>query len=137
MAKNTVRASLTVRSAPYAVAQVSWSCRWPGAVNDVASNVTQSVDANANAVSNPVLGTTSMTYDTLNRPVGRSYSDGTPAVSWTYDAQGRRASMTDGSGVTTYGYDAGNRVISIAKGAVLLRMLMMLRGMSLPGLLLG
>ena len=34
---------------------------------DVASNVTQSVDANANAVSNPVLGLTSITCDGSTR----------------------------------------------------------------------
>jgi RHS repeat-associated protein len=84
---------------------------------DIAGNQTSIVDANANAAGDPALGTTTMTYDTLNRLTTRTYSDGTPAVSWTFDAQGRVATMTDGTGVSTYSYDAANRVASISRGA--------------------
>jgi RHS repeat-associated protein len=83
---------------------------------DVAGNQTQVVDANANAAGNAGLGTTTMTFDQLNRVTGKSYSDGTPAVSWTFDAQGRVASMTDSAGVTTYGYDGADRVNQIVRG---------------------
>ncbi len=73
-------------------------------------------DANANAAANPVLGTTTLTYDKLQRLTGKTYSDGTPAVTFTYDAQGRRATMVDGIGTTTYGYDTANRVTTVTRG---------------------
>jgi RHS repeat-associated protein len=77
---------------------------------DVDGRKTQIIDAVANAANDPTLGTTTMTYDRLGRVTGRTYSDGTPSVSYTYDVQGRRASMTDGTGVTTYTYDTLNRL---------------------------
>ena len=84
---------------------------------DIAGNTTQVVDAKANAGANPTLGSTTFTYDSLNRPLSRFYSDGTPAVSWVYDSQGRTASVTDGTGTWTYAYDAADRVASITQGA--------------------
>jgi YD repeat-containing protein len=82
---------------------------------DVANNMTQIVDANANAAADTSLGTTSMSFDTLNRPTQKSYSDGTPTVTYTYDAQGRVSSMTDRVGLTTYGFDAADRVNQITR----------------------
>ncbi len=82
---------------------------------DVAGNQTQIVDANANAAANPALGTTTLTYDSLNRVIQKSFSDSTPAVSWTYDGEGRVASMADGVGVSSYGYDVADRVNSIVR----------------------
>jgi RHS repeat-associated protein len=84
---------------------------------DVASNQTTIVDANANAAGNASLGTTTMTFDRLNRLTQRSYSDGTSSVSYVYDVQGRMESMTDGVGTTTYGFDAADRVSSMTRGA--------------------
>jgi RHS repeat-associated protein len=78
--------------------------------------MTAIVDANANATGNAAVGTTTMTYDTLNRPMSKTYSDGTPTVSYVYDAQGRVSSMTDGTGTWTYGFDAADRVNQISKG---------------------
>jgi RHS repeat-associated protein len=75
------------------------------------------VDAVANAAGNPVLGTTTLGYDRLGRVTSKSFSDGTPTVSWTYDLQGRVATMTDGTGTTTYAYDTANRVVSVVNGA--------------------
>ena len=51
--------------------------------------------------------TTSYQYDALNRLTAKVPDPalGEPAVSFTYTATGRRATMTDASGVTTYGYD--------------------------------
>ncbi len=42
----------------------------------------------------------------IHQVVTRSYSDGTPAVSFSYNAQGLRTSVTDGLGSVTYGYDS-------------------------------
>ncbi len=83
---------------------------------DVAGNETLVVDANANATGNAGLGTTMMTFDRLNRLTNKSYSDGTPAVSWTFDAQGRVESMVDGAGATTYEFDPADRVNLITSG---------------------
>ncbi len=83
---------------------------------DISSNPTTVVDANANAANNPALGSTTMTYDRLNRLTQKAYSDGTPSVSWTFDSEGRVATMVDGAGTTTYGYDAADRVNLITRG---------------------
>jgi RHS repeat-associated protein len=83
---------------------------------DVAGNQTSVVDANANTAGNAGLGTTTMTFDQLNRLTNKSYSDGTPPVSWTFDGQGRVETMVDGAGTTTYAYDAADRVNLITRG---------------------
>ncbi len=46
-----------------------------------------------------------------------SYSDSTPAVSYTYDANGNRKTMTDARGTTTYAYNAINQVTSASLGS--------------------
>jgi RHS repeat-associated protein len=67
--------------------------------------------------------TTTYTYDALNRLTGKSYSDGTPAVTYLYDltayngltitnGKGRRTGMSDGSGQTAWSYDAMGRVLT-------------------------
>jgi RHS repeat-associated protein len=44
-------------------------------------------------------------------------SRATPAVSYTYDASGRLATVTTAAGTATYTYDAEGNVVSIGKGA--------------------
>lgn len=77
---------------------------------DANGNLTQKVDARG--------VTTTYVYDALNRPTSRTYSDGTPAVTYTYDAtgisnsKGRLTSVS--SNVSTYsysGYDAAGRLL--------------------------
>jgi RHS repeat-associated protein len=76
---------------------------------DLADNLAQSIDAAGR--------TTTMTYDAANELVGVSYSDGaTHGVAYSYDADGRRTSMTDGTGTTTYAYDADSRYASVTGG---------------------
>jgi RHS repeat-associated protein len=84
---------------------------------DVAGNQTSIVDANANTAGNPALGSTTLVYDRLNRLTQRSYSDGTPTVTYSYDVQGRLETMVDGTGTTTYGFDTADRMVSAVKGA--------------------
>ena len=59
---------------------------------------------------------TAFTYDALNRLTGKSYSDGTPAVSYSYDqgpnGVGRRTGMTDAAGTVSWSYDARGRVLT-------------------------
>jgi len=56
------------------------------------------------------------TYDALNRLTGKSYSDGSPPVTYTYDqgenGLGRRTGMTDASGETTWTYDLLGQVLT-------------------------
>ena len=77
---------------------------------DAAGNVT--------STTNPSGTVTSYTYDAANELVGISYGDGSTApVAYTYDADGRRVSMTDGTGKTTYTYDAQSRLVATTDGA--------------------
>ncbi len=66
--------------------------------------------------------TTTYAYDAMNRLTGKSYSDGTPSVVYTYDqggapafALGRLTQMVDGSGSETYTFDASGRALQVAK----------------------
>jgi RHS repeat-associated protein len=76
-------------------------------------NLTQKTDAR------PV--TTNYVYDALNRPTSRTYSDGTPAVTYTYDStsvangKGRLASVN--SSVSTYSYSAYDALGRVSGGA--------------------
>lgn len=77
---------------------------------DLAGNLTGKTDTAGR--------TTSMTYDAAGRLTNISYSDGvTPGVNYTYDALGRRTSMTDGSGASTWQYDSLGRVTETRHGA--------------------
>jgi RHS repeat-associated protein len=66
--------------------------------------------------------TTTYTYDGLNRMTGKSYSDGTGSVTYTYDQGGtgayaltRLTKMTDPSGSESYTYDKMGRVTALQK----------------------
>jgi RHS repeat-associated protein len=66
----------------------------------------------------PSGGTASYAYDPLGHLTGIDYSGtATPDVTFTYDANGNRTSMTDGgSGSVSYGYDDLNRLTSVTRG---------------------
>jgi YD repeat-containing protein len=67
---------------------------------------------------NAIGGTTSYSYDADSRITGISYSDGlTPNVTYTFDADGQRASLVDGTGTTTYSYDSDGHLLSTTDGA--------------------
>jgi RHS repeat-associated protein len=77
---------------------------------DLASNLTALVD--------PQQRTTTLSYDNANRLTGVSYSDGsTPNVTFGYDADNQRVSMTDGTGSSSYSYDSLGRLIQSTNGA--------------------
>ena len=50
--------------------------------------------------------TTSYNYDAWGILTSTTYSDGTPSVTFAYDALGRRTSVTDAKGTTAFTYDA-------------------------------
>lgn len=74
---------------------------------------TYGYDANGNRVSQADgTGTTTFTYDVLNRLTTGAYPGTYGSWSWIYDAVGNRTSQTAPGGTTTYTYDANNRLIS-------------------------
>lgn len=76
------------------------------------------VDGNRLTVTDPDGRVTTNSYDAANELTGVSYSDGkTPAVSYTYDADGQRAAMADGTGTTTYTTDALHRLNKTVQGS--------------------
>jgi RHS repeat-associated protein len=58
--------------------------------------------------------TTTTAYDASNRPLKITYSDGTPTVSYAYDANGDVTSVTDATGTRTLSYDADGQLTSAA-----------------------
>src|SRR6266496_3365435 len=56
-------------------------------------------------------------YDADSRVTSASYSDGTTAVTYTYDGSGNVIQRTDASGITTYTYDLANRLLTVANTA--------------------
>jgi RHS repeat-associated protein len=67
---------------------------------------------------NPSGQTTTYSYDADRRITAIAYSDGTtPAVHETYDADGRRTSLTDGTGTSSFAYDNLGRLTSETNGA--------------------
>jgi RHS repeat-associated protein len=61
--------------------------------------------------------TTSYTYTPRNQLATVSYSDSTPSVAYTYDANGNRTSMVDGTGTSSYSYDPFDQLTSYENGA--------------------
>ena len=79
---------------------------------------TYDLAGNRTGLKNPSGQTTTSKYDAKNELTSLTYSDGvTHAVTYTYDADGRRTSMVDGTGTTTYTYDALGRLTASVNGA--------------------
>ncbi|NLW73160.1 MAG: hypothetical protein GXY37_09800, partial [Chloroflexi bacterium] len=73
---------------------------------DAQGNLTSQQDAKGN--------TTTLAYDALNRLTLKTFSDGSPAVTFSYDANGDigyRTGMADASGSTAWDYDIRGRLI--------------------------
>jgi len=91
--------------------------------NPEAGTVTYTHDADSNVITKADARTITITssYDTLNRMTGRTYSNGDPSVSYTYDQTtclagetacynvGRRTSVTDAAGSENFSYDKMGR----------------------------
>jgi RHS repeat-associated protein len=73
---------------------------------------------NRTTLTDPSGRVTTFGYDAANELTSISYSDGTtPKVSYTYTADGQRATMADGTGTTSYTYDSLNRLTKVTDGA--------------------
>jgi YD repeat-containing protein len=86
---------------------------------DAAGNLVSKADPGGSC---PASGTgtacTRFAYDAAGQRTGITYSDGTtPNVTFTYRANGQRATMVDGTGTTTYVYDSLGRLTSSTDGA--------------------
>ncbi len=95
--------------------------RLTSAANPESGTTTYAYDNNGNLTSKTDARSisTTYTYDALNRAVTRSYSDGTPTVTYTYDAasvtnsKGRLTSVSSSISATNYtAYDALGRMTS-------------------------
>jgi YD repeat-containing protein len=95
--------------------------RLASATNPESGTFSYAYDANGNLTSKTDARsiTTTFVYDALNRASSRSYSDGTPAVSYIYDAsgvansKGRLTSVSSSVSTTNYAaYDALGRITS-------------------------
>jgi RHS repeat-associated protein len=84
---------------------------------DENGNLTKIVDAIGNTTTDPADGTTTLSYDALNRLSMSSYSDSTPAVQYSYDGNGNRTVMSDGAGTQNYTYDSLDRLIQVVRAA--------------------
>jgi len=100
---------------------VNSALNWTDPVTGYASGWTMgfSYDANGNLTSRADARniTTSFAYDALNRAYSRTYSDGTPTVTLSYDSAanglGRLASVSSSVSTVTFGgYDSMGRVTS-------------------------
>lgn len=73
---------------------------------------------NRTTVTDPDGRITTDGFDAANELTSITYSDGhTPNVSYTYTADGQRATMVDGTGTTSYSYDSLDRVQNVTNGA--------------------
>ncbi|MET0600771.1 MAG: RHS repeat-associated core domain-containing protein [Baekduia sp.] len=90
-------------------------------ITDPLARVTQfSYDAVGNKTSVEDAGgaTQTLVYDDANRLTSIDYSSSsTPDVSYAYNVEGLRTSMTDGTGTSTYAYDVLGRLHSQTSGA--------------------
>jgi RHS repeat-associated protein len=84
---------------------------------DPNGNLKSVVDPNGNATQTAGDGTTTSGYDRANRLISIDYSDSTPDVTFAYDADGNRTSMTDGAGTQTRTYDSNDRLTAVTRGA--------------------
>jgi RHS repeat-associated protein len=73
--------------------------------------ISYTYDANGNRITQAdTSGTTTLSYDALNRLVQVAYPGTYGNWSWAYDPVGNRTSQTAPGGITTYAYDGNNRL---------------------------
>jgi RHS repeat-associated protein len=73
-------------------------------------------DGNRNSQLDPNGGTTSYGYDALGRLNSLTFSDSTPSVGFTYDANDNLTQLTDGSGTEARSFDTLNKLTGVTRG---------------------
>ncbi|MGA2900737.1 MAG: RHS repeat-associated core domain-containing protein, partial [Candidatus Acidiferrales bacterium] len=99
--------------------------RLTSATNPESGTVTYTYDADSNVITKEDARSITITYgyDVLNRMTGKTYSNGDPAVTYSYDQSGclglstcynvgRRTAMTDAAGSESWAYDQMGRELA-------------------------
>jgi len=98
---------------------------WPATPNGstgsptLLTQTTYDPNSNRQTLSDPQAQLTTFGYDTLNRLTSMAFTNAAPGtsatanVSYAYDANGNRTSLTDGTGSTSYTYDERDRLLSV------------------------
>jgi YD repeat-containing protein len=90
---------------------------WPTTTPTLVPTTTYDLNGNRATATDQLGRTTTFGYDARNRLTSVDYSDaGTADVSYAYDADGHRTSMTDGTGTTSYTLDGPTRINPIMSG---------------------
>jgi RHS repeat-associated protein len=74
-------------------------------------------DGNVLTSTDPGGDVTTNAYNPDGSPIKITYSDGTPTVTYGYDADGRKITMTDGTGTSTWNYNSLGQLTSYTDGA--------------------
>ena len=135
--KNVTQKGGTTNSALWRVRTYSYDgvSRMTSASNPESNITTYQYDADSNCTSQPSYPgelisqtdgrgiRTCMQYDAIGRLIGKTYTDGTPSVSYFYgqtsyngltisNGKGRRTGMSDGTGQTAWSYDEDGNVVT-------------------------
>jgi RHS repeat-associated protein len=90
-----------------------------GVTSPLSKTTTTSYDdaGNISQLTLPSGTTIGYTYNADNELTAVNYSDSTPDLTFSYDANGNRTQMTDGGGTQTYAYDDANRMTGVTRGS--------------------
>jgi RHS repeat-associated protein len=91
-----------------------------GQSSSTSTGYTYDADGNPDVVTNPSSVTSTYYYDSADELTSVVYSDGTPTVSYTYNIDGTRASMSASGAAAydyAYSYDLAQRLTGVTNGA--------------------
>ena len=90
----------------------------PSAYEPAGLTTSYGYDADSNEVTivNPSQTVTTQRFNAANELIAQSYSDSSNVTSYSYNADGTRATMTDASGTTTYSYNGLGQLVSTTDG---------------------
>ncbi|MGW3649290.1 RHS repeat-associated core domain-containing protein [Streptomyces sp. NPDC000878] len=108
----TSRVDANQQTTSYAYDKTGRPTRVTDALNR-STSYTYDADGNPATVTNARGQTATGDFDARGLPSKVTYSDGTPSVSYTYDAAGRITTLADGTGTRNLTYDAENRPLTI------------------------
>lgn len=80
-------------------------------------NLLTTTQPGGSCTANPATGCITDSYNNGDQLTGTTYTDGTHAVSYSYDPNGRRTAMTDGTGTSSWTYDSLGRLTQTQDGS--------------------